>query len=172
VPVHHIALGVPENRFEEAKAWLAERSPLLSDGDRDEFDFAFWNARACYTLDAAGNVLELIAHAGLGTASPGFSGAGHLTGIAEVGLPATDVLALVEELGSLGLGTWDGDPPDARFSAIGARGATFIIVPAKRNWYPTQAASGLWPIEVEIAGRIGRTLDRPSGLPYRIAPAA
>jgi catechol-2,3-dioxygenase len=129
---HHIAFRVADAGFESAKARLAGAAGLLIEDGRDEFDFAFWDARACYALDPAGNIVELIALRGL-------PGEGDMPlGLAEVGLPVADVLATVELLqAQLGITTWDGDPPSPRFTATGARGATFIVVPLERAWYPT-----------------------------------
>jgi catechol-2,3-dioxygenase len=130
---HHIAFRVADAGFESAKRRLGTVAPLLTEEGRDEFDFPFWDARACYALDPAGNIVELIALRGL----PG-EGDKPLA-LAEVGLPVADVLATAELLDrELGISTWDGDPPSPRFTAVGARGATFIVVPLERAWYPTE----------------------------------
>ena len=129
---HHIAFRVADAGFESAKRRLGGVAELLTEDGRDEFDFPFWDARACYALDPAGNIVELIALRGL-------PGDGDMPlALAEVGLPVADVLATAELLDrELGISTWDGDPPSPRFTAVGARGATFIVVPLERAWYPT-----------------------------------
>jgi catechol-2,3-dioxygenase len=166
-PLYHLAFNVPENLFAEAKAWLAARSGLVGDGARDKFDFDFWNAHACYTVDPAGNVLELIAHHELPNAAGRWLGAESLLGVAEVGLPVPDVLEAAATLeAELGLVVWDGDP-GPRFAAVGGRDGGFIAVPLGRGWMPTGAPAGPHPLEVRVASaRPGAWA--PDGLPYRI----
>lgn len=167
---YHLAFGVPHDLFLDAKRWLGSRVPLLTEDERDIFDFPFWNAAACYAFDAAGNVIELIAHRDLPAAGRPFAGAASIRGIAEVGVAATDVLSLAEQLDrELGLTTWDGDPPSPKFTAVGARGATLILVPLGRSWYPTEVPNGPCPLEIAFAGcdREG-AVEHPQGLPYTI----
>jgi catechol-2,3-dioxygenase len=164
---YHVAFGVPGNRFEDARAWLAERVDLLTEDGSDRFDFSDWDGEACYTLDPAGNVIELIALHGLDNAE-GFPGGDGLTCIAELGLPVPDVLATTAELEvAVGITTWDGDPPSAGFSAIGARGASFIVVPAGRNWYPTDRPNVVAPVAARIEADREAVVE-PEGTPYRL----
>ena len=164
---YHVAFGVPGNRFAEAREWLSERTDLLTaDGD-DWFDFSDWDGEACYTLDPAGNVIELIALHGLDHADT-FRGGASLTCIAELGLPVPDVLATAAELErAAGISTWDGDPPAAGFSAIGSRGASFIVVPAGRNWYPTELPNVVAPVTARIEADRDAVVE-PAGTPYRL----
>ena len=69
-PFYHFALLVPGDRFEPALEWARERVELLPDPESGEavFDFSNWDARACYFHDPAGNIVELIAHRGVGQA--------------------------------------------------------------------------------------------------------
>src|SRR5262245_59858987 len=60
-PFYHFALLVPGDRFDAALERARERVELLG----DVFDFDFWDARAFYFHDPAGNIVELIAHHGL-----------------------------------------------------------------------------------------------------------
>ncbi|HUF01829.1 MAG TPA: hypothetical protein VMN35_05335, partial [Gaiellaceae bacterium] len=39
---YHFALRVGASHFEQAKAWLAARTELVRDGERDEFEWDFW----------------------------------------------------------------------------------------------------------------------------------
>jgi catechol 2,3-dioxygenase-like lactoylglutathione lyase family enzyme len=166
---YHIAFGVPHDQFLGAKHWLGGLVPLLTENDRDVFDFPFWNAAACYAFDAGGNVLELIAHRDLPAGGEPFLGAPSVRGIAEVGVAASDVLALAGQLErEAGLTTWDGDPPSPKFTAVGARGATLIVVPLGRKWYPTDVPNGAGPLEVTFEGDRDALVERPQGLPYVI----
>jgi catechol 2,3-dioxygenase-like lactoylglutathione lyase family enzyme len=164
---YHVAFGVPGNRFAEAREWLAERTDLLTEDGSDRFAFSDWDGEACYTLDPAGNVIELIALHGLDDADT-FTGGAGLTCIAELGLPVPDVLATAAELErAAGISTWDGDPPAAGFSAIGARGASFIVVPTGRNWYPTDRPNVVSPVTVRIEADRDAVVE-PDGTPYRL----
>jgi hypothetical protein len=40
----HFAFNIPENRLEDAKAWLAPRARRLARNGTDTFRFDFWNA--------------------------------------------------------------------------------------------------------------------------------
>jgi len=164
---YHIAFGVPGNRFDEAHEWLAERTDLLTGDRSDRFDFSDWDGEACYTFDPAGNVIELIALHGLDERG-GFASGSDIACIAELGLPVPDVLATARELeDAAGITTWDGDPPAATFSAIGSRGASFIVVPVGRNWYPTDQPNVMAPVTARIqAGR--DAVVEPEGTPYRL----
>ena len=87
-PFHHFALLVPGDRFDAAHAWLGERVERLARDDGETvFAFDFWDARAAYFHDPAGNIVELIAHAGVAE-QPGAAGdfaAAELAGLSEVG---------------------------------------------------------------------------------------
>jgi hypothetical protein len=91
-PFYHFALLAPGDRSEAMAEWADERTTLLPDPQSGEavFDFTNWSAKACYFHDPAGNIVELIAHRGLGETSTGgrFS-AGELLGLSEPGSSAT-----------------------------------------------------------------------------------
>jgi catechol 2,3-dioxygenase-like lactoylglutathione lyase family enzyme len=137
-PFHHFALLVPGDRFDAARAWLGERAETLARDDGGTvFPFDFWDARAVYFHDPAGNIVELIAHAG--TAERGAAGdfsAAELAGLSEVGIvvddPAAAVAALERELG---LELWSGDA--AQLAFVGAKAHTLILAPPGRGWLPT-----------------------------------
>ena len=152
-PTYHFALRVPGNQFREAKSWLAGRTELLRDGDRDEFDWDFWGARAVYARDPAGNVAELIAFADLPPFGEGEFGAASILGMAELGLPVADVQAVVTALReAFGIGLWDRDhvTPEA-LTPVGERGATFLVVRLGRAWHLGGVAAD-HPLEVTLGG--------------------
>ena len=138
-PFHHFALLVPGDRFDAARAWLGERAETLArDGGETVFPFDFWDAQAVYFHDPAGNIVELIAHAGMAERS-GAAGAfyaGELDGLSEVGIvvddPATAVATLERDLE---LELWSGDPGQLAF--VGAKAHTLILAPPGRGWLPT-----------------------------------
>lgn len=138
-PFHHFALLVPGDRFDTAHAWLGERVERLARDDGETvFAFDFWDARATYFHDPAGNIVELIAHAGVAE-QPGAAGdftAAELAGLSEVGIvvdrPADAVAALERELG---LELWSGDAEQLAF--VGAKAHTLILSSPGRGWLPT-----------------------------------
>lgn len=157
-PFYHFALLVPGDRFEAAIAWARGRVELLPDRETGDvvFDFSSWDALACYFHDPAGNVVELIAHHGLGdSGTVGAFAAGELIGLSELGLVG-DTRALARELEErLGLRLWDGtlDEP-ARLAFVGQRARTLILAPPGRGWLPTGRPGEPHPVEVEVdAGR-------------------
>jgi catechol 2,3-dioxygenase-like lactoylglutathione lyase family enzyme len=138
-PFHHFALLVPGDRFDAARAWLGERAETLARDDGGTvFPFDFWDARAVYFHDPAGNIVELIAHAGTAEGSGvagGFS-AVELAGLSEIGIVVDDPAAAVAALElDLGLEFWSGDA--AQLAFVGAKAHTLILAPPGRGWLPT-----------------------------------
>lgn len=154
-PFYHFALLVPGNRFDAALAWADERTTLLVHPEAADgaFDFAFWNAHACYFHDPAGNIVELIAHRGVGeTDAAGAFEARELIGVSELGLVG-DLRAMAEELAPLGLEVWDGTverPGGLAF--VGERARTLILAPRGRGWLPTGRASERHDVDVLLSG--------------------
>ena len=167
-PTYHFALRVPTGQFNSAKSWLAARTELLRDGDQDEFDWDFWGALAVYARDPAGNVIELIAFAGLQPVAAGEFGSASILGMAELGLPVADVHATVGELSSrFGIGLWDRDEvTPERLTPVGERGATFLVVRLGRVWHLGDAAAD-HPLEVTLGGVEESSFELP-GHPYSL----
>jgi catechol 2,3-dioxygenase-like lactoylglutathione lyase family enzyme len=148
-PFSHFALLVPGDRFDAALAWAHERVELLGDA----FDFDAWNARAFYFHDPAGNIVELIAHRGLGeSGATGPFEPGELLGFSEVGLVG-DPKRMARDLERLGLELWDGtvDEP-GRIGFVGEQARTLILSPAGRGWLPTGRAAEAHPVDVTFTG--------------------
>jgi catechol 2,3-dioxygenase-like lactoylglutathione lyase family enzyme len=148
---YHFALLVPGDRFAAAVAWARERVTLLG----DVFDFEAWEARAVYFHDPAGNIVELIAHRGLGENGRGgeFT-ADELLGFSELGLVG-DPPELRARLETAGLELWDGSVEgENRLGFVGEQGRTLILAPAGRGWLPTDRPAERHPVElvVELAG--------------------
>lgn len=156
-PFYHFALLVPGNRFDEALEWARARAELLPKQESGEVVFAFesWSARACYFLDPAENIVELIAHRGVDeTRVEGEFRASELVGLSELGLvgdPPAMAARLAEQLG---LERWDGTvgEPD-RPAFVGERARTLILSPPGRGWLPTRRAAEPHPIEALVASR-------------------
>ena len=155
-PFYHVALLVPGDRFAAALAWAANRVELLPERESGEavFDFAFWDALACYFHDPAGTIVELIAHRGIGdSGAEGPFRADELLGLSEVGIvgdPPKDAAALED---ALGLEVWDGTVEGERSLAfVGEQARTLILCRAGRPWLPTGRPAEAWPVEVVFQG--------------------
>ena len=157
---YHFAINIPANKIEEAKAWLASRVELIwiEPYKSDIADFVNWHAKSVYFYDPAGNIVELIARFDLDnkTGEP-FSSSQFLS-ISEVGLVVKeDELDKTAEnlIQQYGLSYFDKQPPLPQFKAIGDDEGLFIIVPDKRNWFPTSKSSGIFPMKTQF--RVGKS---------------
>jgi hypothetical protein len=156
-PFHHFALLVPGDRFDAAVAWAAGHATLLARADGGtEFDFAFWDARAVYLHDPAGNIVELIAHRGEAeTGATGPFRAAELAGISEIGIVGpglADAAAALER--ELGLALWSGDVADdaSGLGFVGRKAHTLILAGPGRGWLPTGRPAEIHPTAVTFAG--------------------
>jgi D-alanyl-D-alanine carboxypeptidase len=154
-PFYHFALLVPGNRFEAALEWARGRAELLPWPDADEvvFDFGNWSAKACYFHDPAGNIVELVAHGGIGeNGAQGEFRAGELLGVSELGLVGDQraMAATLED--ELGLALWDGtvDEPGA-LAFVGEKARTLILAPPGRGWLPTGRPAERHEVEAVLA---------------------
>jgi catechol 2,3-dioxygenase-like lactoylglutathione lyase family enzyme len=152
-PFHHFALLVPGDRFDAARAWLGERAETLTRNDGETvFPFDFWDARAVYFHDPAGNIVELIAHAGMAErGAAGDFSAAELAGLSEVGIVVDDPAAAVATLErELGLELWSGDA--AQLAFVGAKAHTLILAPPGRGWLPTGRPAEPHAATVSLSG--------------------
>ena len=144
---YHFALLVPGDRFDAALAWAGERVEVLG----DVFDLDWWDARAVYFHDPAGNIVELIAHHGLeeNGRSDAFA-ADELVGVSELGLVG-DPSQLLRQLETIGLQLWSGtiDEPDS-LAFVGEKARTFILAPPARGWLPTGRPAETHPVAAEL----------------------
>jgi catechol 2,3-dioxygenase-like lactoylglutathione lyase family enzyme len=154
-PFYHFALLAPGNRFPELLEWARERTELLPDRTSGDvvFDFTNWEARACYFRDPAGNIVELIAHRGIGeTAREGPFAGEELLGVSELGLVGeTAELASVLER-ELGLEVWAGTVELGRLAFVGEKARTLILSPEGRPWLPTARGAEAHPVEAVLSG--------------------
>jgi catechol-2,3-dioxygenase len=164
---YHFAINVPADSIHAAVAWLRGRQePLTFDGDPVRTDVG---AGCVYFLDAAGNVVELIA-------SPHIEGEGgpfgpeSLIEIGEIGIAAVDVeatSAAVEDAFGEGV-FWRDD--ESRLVAVGDRHAVVIVAPVGRGWVPVDLEARPLPTEVLAYGSEPREVTLPEG-PYRFRVA-
>ncbi len=90
---YHMAFNIPENVFQQGKAWLVERTPLLIKDGQDEIYFDFTDSHSCYFYDPDENVLELIARHQINpTKEDQTFEVTDILGIGEMSLTVKDVL--------------------------------------------------------------------------------
>jgi catechol-2,3-dioxygenase len=167
--VYHFAFNILPRQFAEAKAWIAQRAPLLTDhSGADEFDFEAWNARALYFYDPAGNIVELIARHTLTGPPRGPFTAQSLLNVSEIGLVTDSVPDTVRLLHArLGVSIYRGTE-DADFAAVGDEAGLFIVVKEGRIWFPdTDKAAAPTPVTVTVAA--GSTRAIVTGPPHEVA---
>lgn len=151
---YHFAFNIPSNRIQEAAEWLQERVAFLhAPGATSPIvQHETWEAYALYFYDPDFNIVELIAHKAAPESHAPF-GPEQLIGLAEVGLPVTDVAGFSQELREkLDLPRWR--EGTALFEAVGNEGGMFIVVQEQRPWFPTQnpAIALATSVEVQTAG--------------------
>ena len=140
-PKHHFAFNIPPNLFQEAKAWLAERTELVRGKEGQvEFDFSNWDARGLYFLDPAGNIGELIARDMLPEAETSRFTAAAILSVSEIGIPVANVPETVTALRqTAGLLPYRG--ATETFTAVGDENGLLIVVQQGREWYPNTGVS-------------------------------
>jgi hypothetical protein len=151
---YHFALLIPGNRFDAALAWADARATLLPEPRSGDvvFDFDFWHAKACYFHDPAENIVELIAHRGIGeTDARGEFGGAELLGVSELGLVG-DLRAMADSLErALSLELWDGTV-EGGLVFVGEQARTLILAPSGRGWLPTGRAAEQHNVAAVLSG--------------------
>ncbi len=176
-PFYHFALLAPGNRFDALLEWARELTELLPNPETGEvvFDFSFWSAYAIYFHDPAGNIVELIAHRGIGeTDAEGPFTPGELLGFSELGLVGSDIPGMARDLEQLSLELWDGtiDEP-GRLAFVGERARTLILCPENRGWLPTGRSAEPHPVEALLSGPPrGENLIGPHRVSRALPPRA
>jgi catechol 2,3-dioxygenase-like lactoylglutathione lyase family enzyme len=156
-PFYHFALLVPGDRYAAARSWLEPCAGLLTRPGQPSTTFRFdaWDADACYFHDPAGNIVELIAHRGVGEMHADGAGftAGELLGISEIGLVVADPPAAADTLASAGVDLWSGgvEGRDA-LAFIGRQAHTLILCAPGRPWLPTQRPAECHPVTASLNG--------------------
>ncbi len=154
--LYHFAFSIPSNKLAYAKEWLLARTPpvpLLSLDGQDEFHGESWNVSNLYFYDAAGNILEFIAHHDVPDSTPDGFDEHAVLYISEIGLAVNNVLAQVAEFKDrFGIEPYRGESSDT-FTAVGDIYGLLIVVKIGRFWFPTDTdAAPVAPVEVTIEG--------------------
>ena len=163
---YHVAFDVPNNQFLQAVTWLEARVPIY--GAERVYHGNNWNADSAYFLDAAGNILELIARHAANTARSAAFSAASLLHISEIGLSAPDPLGLAAWLESqCGLQKYRDHSPS--FVPVGDEQGLLILVSNGREWFPeTGVHAAPLPTQITLEGQSSLTLNVPD-LPYQIS---
>ncbi|HEX4009522.1 MAG TPA: hypothetical protein VHX62_05925 [Solirubrobacteraceae bacterium] len=152
-PFYHFALLVPGNRFDAARRWGSSAAPLLSYEGGTRVRFNDWDADACYFLDPAGNIVELIAHHGVAESARGGSfDVGEVRGVSEIGIVLTNPIEAIGPLERAGLPMWSGDAP-ARgevFAFVGRKAHTAILSSPGHPWLPTGRPAEVHPLTTSV----------------------
>ena len=154
--LYHFAFSIPSNKLAHAKEWLMARTPpvpLLSLNGQDEFHGDSWNVSNLYFYDAAGNILEFIAHHDLPDSTPDGFDEHSVLRISEIGLAVDNVMAQVAEFKDrFNIEPYRGESDDT-FTAVGDIYGLFIVVKIGRFWFPTETdAAPVAPVEVTVEG--------------------
>jgi extradiol dioxygenase family protein len=150
-PFYHFALLVPGDRSGAALAWARERVDLLTWRGSDEVDFDFWDAKACYFHDPAGNIVELIAHRGLEeNGERGDFRGDELVGLSELGLVGGQPMMAATLRDQLGLEVWGGSVDDG-LAFVGEKARTLILAPPGWRWMPTGRPAERHAVEAHLA---------------------
>lgn len=150
-PFYHFAFNVPENRFAEAKSWAVSKAPLIQENGDDEVYFASWNAHSVYFEDPSGNIVELIARHNLPCRAEHSFTVQDIIGVSEIGIVATEVIFMVNQLNDSGLPNWRDIDKD--FTLVGDEYGLMIVVKKDREWFfSNHKKAHFYPVEVTVAG--------------------
>jgi catechol 2,3-dioxygenase-like lactoylglutathione lyase family enzyme len=173
-PRYHFAINIPPGSIEEAVAWVEERHELLDfHGDPDVDEGATIvhtdrGASAIYFLDAAGNVVELIANDHLEDSLDGPFGAPSLIEVAEIGVATGDTKATSAAIrDALSAEVLWGGREGWLLTAIGDDHGVVIVAPIGRGWIPVGLPARPLPTTIVADAPRSRELVLPEG-PYRI----
>lgn len=154
--IYHFAFNIPNNKLEEAIAWIKNKIDLLVIEDKNVIArFENWNANAVYFYDNNGNLLEFIARHDLDNNQSTPFDSKSILNISEIGIVNETPLELANQLiEKHELEFFDKNPNSELFSAVGNDEGLLIIVQPNRNWYPTQisAASNKTAVQIENNG--------------------
>lgn len=154
---YHFAFNIPCNKTEEALGWMQGKAAIIEIAPGQPIaDFSNWNAMAFYFTDNNENVVEFIGRNDLKNASTvPFDGSSVLS-VCEIGIVGDDVPEQCAQIiEKYGVEYFSKQPPLPRFAALGDDEGLFIVVPHRREWYPTKILSTKhWlRVDFEVDGR-------------------
>jgi hypothetical protein len=125
----------------------------MKDYQSEIADFVNWHAKSVYFYDAAGNIVELIARVDLNNKTDEAFSSTQFLSINEVGLVFKEnefEQRASGLLNSYSLSYFSKQPPLPQFRAIGDDEGLFVVVPERRNWYPTEKPAGIYPMTIQF----------------------
>ncbi|GCE45893.1 catechol-2,3-dioxygenase [Thermosporothrix hazakensis] len=151
--IYHVAFMVPSAKWERVKEWTRARVPILEYQGGEEFRSENWNSASIYFYDAAGNILEFIAHYDLPDASTGAFSSSDILRVCEIGLVVGEVEEQEEKLKQeLHLDVYRNSRMEG-FAAVGDIYGLFIVVKEGRLWLPNFVVPAtIAPVQVTISG--------------------
>jgi hypothetical protein len=168
---YHFCFNIPENKFDECKAWTLAKIPLLKDDKgNNEFIGGSWNSSSIYFKDSAGNILEFIARHDQKNATDEAFNSKHILQVSEIGLPSQDVISFAKELcKKLGVSVYRQDFNET-FTPIGDEDCLLILPVENRIWYPnTGVPAKLLDVKVDL--EVNGKKFQIKGMPYETQPA-
>lgn len=173
-PRYHFAVNIPPGMIDEAASWLGDRHELLEfHGDPDVEEGATIvqggrGASSMYFLDAAGNVVELMANPRLERKPDASFGPDSLLEIAEIGVATADTAATraaIEDV--FGAEVLWGGREGWLLTAIGDDRGVVIVAPVGRGWIPVGLPAEPLPTTIIAEGPRPTEVTLPEG-PYRL----
>lgn len=146
-PVYHFAFDIPNNKLEEAFAWIERKTAIIEVVPPEKIaDFVNWNAKSFYFYDNNGNILECISRFNLDIESEKSFDGGSIISISEIGLVSNDIALLSDEIyNRFGVSVFSMQPKLDKFIVLGTETGLFILSDEGRNWYPTKiVAKPFW----------------------------
>jgi catechol-2,3-dioxygenase len=167
---YHFAFNIPPHLFADAKAWLADKVPLLHDQTgADAFHSDNWNADSVYFYDPAGNIVELIAHHALAGSETASWTSTSIVNVSEIGVVVDDVPATVQMIQERTGSTVYRGVVERLFTPVGDKHGLLIVVQGGREWFPhTRVPAQESPVRAVIESEAG-TRYALVGPPYQIA---
>lgn len=146
-PVYHFAFDIPNNKLQEAFAWIEKKTGILEVVPPEKIaDFYNWNAKSFYFYDNNANILEFIARFSLDNTSEKLFDGSLVLSVSEIGFVTKNVSKLSDEMSNkYDLSIFPKQPKLDKFIVLGTDTGLFILVEENRDWYPThQKAKSFW----------------------------
>jgi catechol-2,3-dioxygenase len=151
-PYYHFAFNIPEDKIVESIKWLKRKADVLEYENSPLVNFRNWNAESAYFFDLGGNILEFIARHNLKNSAEGDFNSEMILYVSEIGMPVSSTIEFNKVLKEkTGINLWWAVDEKA-FSAAGDEQGLLIVVPATRNWFPTNKPSKIFPLTVKLSG--------------------
>ena len=152
-PQYHFAFNIPNNKLDEALAWILTKTGLIANPENEFItNFDNWNAKALYFYDNNGNILEFITRFDLNVISDKPFSAKSIQSISEIGIVTDEPVKLAENLiNENQLFYYVKGPKREDFAALGDENGLFIISSSNRNWYPTEQRAERHYVKIKIS---------------------